>query len=40
MCVGCPTVLNGNGIKNILEYDMTEEEQQDFTGAVEFIRNF
>ena len=22
------------------EYDMTEEEQQDFAGAVEFIRSF
>ncbi|MBO4956437.1 MAG: malate dehydrogenase [Rickettsiales bacterium] len=40
VCVGCPTILNGNGVKEVVEYHMTEEEQKDFANAVEFIRNF
>lgn len=40
MCVGCPAVLNGNGIKDILEYNITEEEKNEFNEAVEFIKSF
>ena len=38
-CIGLPTIIYRNGVREILKLEMTKEEQQEFNKSVEIVRN-
>ncbi len=40
LCIGCPVMFNGNGIKYIIEYNINKEEKNYLKGSVDFIKSF
>lgn len=40
LCIGCPVIFGSNGIKYIVEYDISEEEKKYLEEAVNFIKTF
>lgn len=40
LCIGCPVIFNGNGIKYIIKYDLDEKEKHHLNEAVDFIKSF
>lgn len=37
ICFGCPTIMNKNGIKQIIEYQINDKEKAELSDAVDFI---
>ena len=40
LCIGCPVVFNGNGIKYIVKYDIDENEKKSLEESINFIKTF
>ena len=40
LCIGCPVIFNGNGIKYIISYDLNEKDKSYLDEAIKFIKSF